>query len=170
MAPDRHSIHHSEQGITDMRLYTRTGATSVTDPADEAIYEVDENGSLEVPDELGEHLHGMHVKGKPAFENDEERKKRLGLEDLDRRRDPAVLYDLLSDAFGGQQSEPVDVPALIEAALAQRDEEHKAATQKAVDEALAAQLAELTKPDGDSAGKHEGDADVKATKAAPAGK
>jgi hypothetical protein len=73
-----------------MRLYTRTGATTLDDP-EFGHFEADENGSFLLPEELAERLRRFHVGGLPAWETDVERQRRLALEEADRRRDPETL-------------------------------------------------------------------------------
>lgn len=75
-----------------MRLYSRTGQTVLNDP-EYGTFEVDSNGGFEFPEDLGERVHAFHVGGKPAWETDVERQRRLAQEELDRRRDPATLMD-----------------------------------------------------------------------------
>ena len=111
-----------------MRLYSRAGATSVVHgEGDEPdVYEADENGSVEVPHDLGLHLQNLHVGGVKAWEDDAERQARLDSEELARRRDPAQLYDLLSTIIArGSGAVPVSegvsaeaVQGLIDAAVA----------------------------------------------------
>ena len=110
-----------------MRLYSRTGVTSVGDD-DHGDFEVDEHGAVEVPHELGTRMHGTFQDGVLAWEDDAERKVRLEAEDLARRRDPARLYDLLAS---GSHAQP-DVEAVqsaIDAAVAKalKDERAKVA-------------------------------------------
>ena len=75
-----------------MRLYSRTGQTVLNDP-EYGTFEVDPNGGFEFPEDLGERVHAFHIGGKPAWETDVERQRRLAQEELDRRRDPATLMD-----------------------------------------------------------------------------
>lgn len=75
-----------------MRLYSRAGQTVLNDP-EYGTFEVDPNGGFEFPEDLGERVHAFHIGGKPAWETDVERQRRLAQEELDRRRDPATLMD-----------------------------------------------------------------------------
>lgn len=89
-----------------MRLYTLTGAQSVTNE-DHGTFDVDPaTGAVEVPDALGRILHGTYFGGRRVWEDDAERSARLAAEDLERRRDPAVLYDLLQQRLGADTPAP----------------------------------------------------------------
>ncbi|MET7746204.1 hypothetical protein [Streptomyces sp. NPDC005385] len=99
-----------------MRLYTLTGATALEDP-EFGKYEADEQGGFDFPNELSSRLHSFHVGGKPAWEDDIERQRRLMTEELERRKDPATLLDAVQQivmaaqnvAAGQQTSPPADV-------------------------------------------------------------
>ncbi|MFC1418596.1 hypothetical protein [Streptacidiphilus cavernicola] len=103
-----------------MRLYTRTGASALTDPATGIVYEADEQGGFNFPDDLSDGLRRFAVRGQPMWEDDIERQRRMINEELERRKDPATLLDavqqILSAAKGTQvpiappQPEPVDGP------------------------------------------------------------
>jgi hypothetical protein len=83
-----------------MRLYSRTGAATVHNE-DHGKFDVDpDTGAVDLPDELGTYLHGQHIDGQPAWEDDAERHARLETEDRARRSDPASLYDLLDNRLG----------------------------------------------------------------------
>lgn len=73
-----------------MRLYTRTGATTVDHP-EYGHFDVDPDGWVDLPEELAEQLHRFHMAGKPMWETDLERQNRLVSEELERRKDPATL-------------------------------------------------------------------------------
>lgn len=87
-----------------MRLYTRTGATALTDPATGIVYEADEHGGFDFPDDLSDQLHRFAVRGKPMWESDVEQQNRLGREEMARRRDPASLYDAVAQLMSAAQS------------------------------------------------------------------
>lgn len=95
-----------------MRLYTRTGATKVQ-ASDGREFDAAEDGSFDLPDDVGEFLHRLHVGGKQAWENDAERHARLLAEEDARRRDPKSLYDLIASLqaqaqlLGGGDSAPL---------------------------------------------------------------
>lgn len=85
-----------------MRLYTRTGATALNDP-EFGPFEADEQGSFLLPDELAERLRRFHVAGKPAWETDVERQRRLIQEELERRKDPATLLNAVEQLVKAAQ-------------------------------------------------------------------
>lgn len=96
-----------------MRLYPRGDATSVQHD-DHGSFDVDpDTGSIEVPDELGSSLQALHIDGEPAFETETERDKRLKIADLDRRRDPASLYDAFADLASRSRQAPATEPATV---------------------------------------------------------
>lgn len=78
-----------------MRLYTRTGATALTDPETGTEYEADEQGGFDLPEELSERLHRFHIAKQPAWEDDIERQQRLVDEQLERAKDPATLLEVV---------------------------------------------------------------------------
>jgi hypothetical protein len=73
-----------------MRLYTRTGATALDD-TEHGHFEASPDGAFDLPEELAEHLRTFHIGGRPAWETDVERQRRLISEELERRKDPATL-------------------------------------------------------------------------------
>jgi hypothetical protein len=73
-----------------MRLYTRTGATALDHPVF-GHYDADEHGGFDFPNELSDQLHGFASGGRPLWETDVERQRRLISEELERRKDPATL-------------------------------------------------------------------------------
>ena len=73
-----------------MKLYSRTGANSITHE-EFGAFTVGKDGSVNVPDEFGAYLHRQHVAGKPAWETEAERHARLMAEEVERRKDPATL-------------------------------------------------------------------------------
>lgn len=79
------------QGVPTMRLYTLTGTTQVKDPETGTVYEADADGAFEMPEDLANLLHSFHVAGKPAWEDDAERARRVAAEQLEKMRDPAAL-------------------------------------------------------------------------------
>lgn len=74
-----------------MRLYTRTGATAQTDPDTGEVYEPDEQGGFDFPDELGERLHRFHIGKQRQWEDEEQRHQRIVNEEMERAKDPATL-------------------------------------------------------------------------------
>lgn len=74
-----------------MRLYTRTGATALTDSETGTEYEADERGGFNFPEELSDRLRRFHIGKQPAWEDDIERQQRLVDEQLEQAKDPATL-------------------------------------------------------------------------------
>lgn len=70
-----------------MRLYNKKNAGRIDDPHF-GSYEPDANGGFEMPDGLYAKLHG-----RPDWENDAERDRRLAAEQRDVSRDPATLLE-----------------------------------------------------------------------------
>ncbi|MGN6607969.1 MAG: hypothetical protein ACTHMS_13280 [Jatrophihabitans sp.] len=100
-----------------MRLYSRFDITSIKDPETGEQYDADETGAIEVPEAFGRFLHGQHMAGKQAWEDDAERFDRLTAEEDARRRDPASLYDLLQQRLApAEKADPLT--ALADAAAA----------------------------------------------------
>ncbi|MHB9861975.1 hypothetical protein [Streptomyces sp. YIM S03343] len=73
-----------------MRLYSCTGVIALDDP-DFGTFQADEAGGFDFPDEVSERLHSFHLHGRPMWEDDVERQRRLIAEELERRKDPATL-------------------------------------------------------------------------------
>lgn len=88
-----------------MRLYSRNGAKSVSDPeygywgpdADDESRRPDAEGGFDFPDELSDRLVRFHHRGRPLWETEEQRSKRLLGEETARRRDPQTLYNAVED-------------------------------------------------------------------------
>lgn len=78
-----------------MKLYSLIGAESITDG--EIEYTASKDGSIEVPEEFGRFIHNIHVAGKPAWEDDAERQKRIDEEDHAKKSDPAYLANIVED-------------------------------------------------------------------------
>jgi hypothetical protein len=104
-----------------MRLFTRTGATALDDP-EFGHFEASPDGSFDFPDDLSDRLHSFHWRGQPMWETDIERQQRLVSEEMERRRDPASLYEavaqLMQAAKGAAvlSAAPAPVPAAVDAA------------------------------------------------------
>jgi hypothetical protein len=90
-----------------MKLYTTQGHSKVAHP-EFGEFEVDDEGAIEVPEELGVQLHGTHVGGVPGWETVEERRLRLVAEEDARRRDPATLLDAV-ERLSARQDEVEDI-------------------------------------------------------------
>lgn len=97
-----------------MRLYSRTGATTLDDP-EYGHFDVNAEGGFDLPEDLGERLRRFHVDKQPLWETDIERQERLLAEEMERRRDPATLQALVEQLLRGQ-STPVQAPAPAPAA------------------------------------------------------
>jgi hypothetical protein len=133
-----------------MKLYSRTGAASVTnDDYDGSPFTTDKDGAIEVPDELGRHLHNLHIGGKQAWEDDVDRHKRLVVEEAQRRADPASLLDAvnaLADRIDKRDAAAAPTAAeLRELAAARRvaAEEQAAADEQAILDAENAEAAAI---------------------------
>ena len=77
-----------------MRLYSRTGATSVHHAGQ--VYEAGDSGGFDFPDHVSDVLHPFAVRGERLWETDIERQHRVLGEEMDRRRDPASLYEAVA--------------------------------------------------------------------------
>lgn len=76
-----------------MKLYTLGNASSVSNE-DYGTFDVDSDGSIVVPEDFGAYLRDHHAAdGSKAWEDEIERHARVTAEELERRRDPASLYD-----------------------------------------------------------------------------
>jgi hypothetical protein len=75
-----------------MRLYPRRPGTGVVNHGG-VQYKAGGNGGFDFPDEVSDALHSFAVRGEKLWETDIERQRRLLSEEMDRRRDPASLYD-----------------------------------------------------------------------------
>ncbi|HEY3718374.1 MAG TPA: hypothetical protein VGL39_27945 [Jatrophihabitantaceae bacterium] len=95
-----------------MKLYTLTGAAGVSHE-DHGEFEVDDDGGVELPPEFGEYLHRTHVGGVKSWETQTERHDRLIAEELERRRDPAQLYDLLAQQIDPKPTDPAELNAEV---------------------------------------------------------
>ena len=76
-----------------MRLYALQGTTRLTH--DDTVYDADEVGGFDLPEDFGRHMHAQHLGGRPLFEDEAERDARLKAEALEEARDPARLYELM---------------------------------------------------------------------------
>lgn len=106
-----------------MRLYSRMNATAHDDPEYGHFTPVTDDGGFDFPDDMAERTRRFHVRGKPAWESEDERALRLHGEEAARRRDPESLYNAVADianlarAAAGQQAPAV--PAEVTAELAE---------------------------------------------------
>ena len=111
-----------------MRLYPLNAPQQVIDHPDWGRFDAHpDHGGFDLPDELSDELHSFHHRGRRIWETEDERSERLHKADLDRRRDPASLYDAV-DGFSelirrltaaGSSAAPLD-PAAEAAMLRKR--------------------------------------------------
>lgn len=91
-----------------MRLYSRTNAGVVQHDGQQ--YTPGESGGFDFPDHVSDVLHPFAVRGQRLWETDIERQQRILGEEMDRRRDPASLYEavakLVQAADTVSQAEP----------------------------------------------------------------
>jgi hypothetical protein len=97
----------------NVRLYSRTGAVSITDSG--KTYKAGKDGAFDLPDELAARQHAFATAGKPQWETDIERQNRLIAEEIERRKDPATLLDAVQQIVKAAQAvappEPAPAPA-----------------------------------------------------------
>src|SRR5580698_6241400 len=98
-APGRGAIPGNPDHLGERmaRLFSRMNAGAVDDPQYGHFVPDPAHGGFDLPDELSDRLAGFCHRGKPAWETEEQRGERLHGEDLDRRRDPAMLYDAVGE-------------------------------------------------------------------------
>lgn len=123
-----------------MRLYSLTGADKLVDP-EWGTFEVKDDGSFDLPDELAERELTFHHKGQPRWETEIDRNRRVGYEDEARRRDPAALFDavaqlvalaqLAQKATAAPEPEPAEESAGEAKAPAKRGPRRAAAAEPA---------------------------------------
>lgn len=94
-----------------MRLYSRTGAVAIEDPAAGQRYEPGPDGGFDLPEDFALRQHAFHVGGKPLWETDIERQHRLMAEELERRKDPATLLEVVEKIMQASQATPAPTPA-----------------------------------------------------------
>lgn len=80
-----------------MRLYSLTNASAIDDPQYGHFEPDPGHGGFDLPDELADHLHSVHLRKRKAWETDTERDDRRHGEERDRRRDPETLYNAVAD-------------------------------------------------------------------------
>lgn len=111
-----------------MRLYTRTGATALTDPETGIEYKADAEGGFDFPDDLSDKQCRFAVRGRPMWENDIERQRRVMTEELERRKDPATLLTAVEQILNAAKvaqavSAPAEVPVVEVADVPSADAE-----------------------------------------------
>jgi hypothetical protein len=121
-----------------MRIYPKNSPMAVIDAPGWGHFEADpEEGHFDVPDELSDELLTFAIRGEKLFEDQAGRSVRLHRADLDRRRDPASLYDSIEGITGvfGKLGEML--------AQAQAQAQSPAAVAAAVPADALARIAEL---------------------------
>ncbi|MEE1838207.1 hypothetical protein [Streptomyces sp. SP17KL33] len=86
-----------------MRLYSRTGVTALDDP-EFGTFHANEDGGFDLPDEVSDRLHNFHQHGQPMWETDVERQRRLVMEELEKRKDPATLLSAVEQLVRAAQA------------------------------------------------------------------
>ncbi|MFD0032530.1 hypothetical protein ACFVJK_30535 [Streptomyces sp. NPDC127172] len=101
-----------------MRLYSCTGVTALDD-AEFGNFTADETGAFDFPDEVSDRLHSFHLHGRPMWETDIERQRRLISEELERRKDPATLLSAVEQLVrAASATAALTAPALAPAPAA----------------------------------------------------
>ena len=85
-----------------MILYSRSGASVVTHEG--VTYGPGPDGGFDFPDHVGDRLHPFAVRGVRMWETAVERQRRVMSEEMDRRRDPAELYDAVAKIVAAAES------------------------------------------------------------------
>jgi hypothetical protein len=80
-----------------MRLYPLNAPRTVHDHPEWGHFEADGEGGFDFPDEMSDELHSFHHRGKPLWENEDERSVRLHGDEVSRQRDPQALYAAVTD-------------------------------------------------------------------------
>lgn len=91
-----------------MRLYPRQGQTTLDHP-DYGHFDAGDDGGFDLPEDVGEQMHAFHVGGRPLWETDIERQRRLAEEELERRRDPQTMLDVMERLLAA--AKPAPAPA-----------------------------------------------------------
>jgi hypothetical protein len=95
-----------------MKLYSRTGATTVS--SDGVDYVADVDGGIVLPDELSKELHNVFVDGQRAWEDEGERVTRLAEEEHARISDPGYLATLVAELSAKLDNQaPAKKPAKV---------------------------------------------------------
>ncbi len=134
-----------------MKLYPTIDGVSGISVAGYDTFQPLADGSFDVPDEVGDELLTFHVGGVKLYENEPERAARLEAEELERRRDPASLYDTVQSLVASRDASKDD--AELEALRAERDalaaEKEALLADKAALEAEAAKVPAPSEPPAD---------------------
>jgi hypothetical protein len=122
-----------------MRLYSRMGVITLDDP-EYGTFTADETGGFDFPDDVSDRLHAFHHAGRPMWETDIERQRRLIQEELDRRKDPATLLSAVEQLVkAASATAALTAPVQAPAAPAPAPEPKKAPTKRAAASKPAAQ-------------------------------
>ena len=91
-----------------MILFSRTGASVVQHEG--VTYRPGPDGGFAFPDHVSDRLHPFAVRGQRMWETGTERQRRVMSEEMDRRRDPAELYDAVAKIVAAAEgrAEPQD--------------------------------------------------------------
>jgi hypothetical protein len=92
-----------------LRLYSRANAGVVCHGGQ--TYTPGDSGGFDFPDDVSDVLHRFAVRGQKLWETDIERQQRILGEELDRRRDPASLYDAVAKITAAAEALPPAPPA-----------------------------------------------------------
>jgi len=79
-----------------MRLYPMNDTARVKDP-EYGVFDVQDHGGFDLPDELSDKLQKVCVRGRRLWESEEERALRLHASEQERQRDPAALYGAVAE-------------------------------------------------------------------------
>lgn len=92
-----------------MRLYPRRPGTASVVHAG-VTYAAAADGGFDFPDDVSAALGRFAVKGEPMWEDAIERQRRILGEEMDRRRDPASLYEAVAKLVQAAESVPAPAP------------------------------------------------------------
>ena len=121
-----------------MQIFSRMGATQIA--AEPEPYTADESGAFEVPHELGTHLINFHGPDGQLFESGGQRNDRLEREDLERRKSPEALHDLMAAFL--KANLPANTPAEAKAEKPAKPETAAAKKKREAAEAKAEKVGE----------------------------
>ncbi len=122
-----------------MQIFSRIGATQIA--AEPEPYTADESGAFEVPQELGTELINFHGPDGQLFESGGQRNDRLAQEDLERRKSPEALHDLMAAFLKANLPAEAKVEKAAKPESAAARKKREAAEAKAVEGAPAVETA-----------------------------
>jgi hypothetical protein len=125
-----------------MKIYSRTDATQIAADPDPIL--PDDEGAFEVPEELGNQLIDFHGPDGKLFESGAQRNDRKAVEDLERRKSPEALFELMKELV--ESSKAPAAPEIKETA-AQKKAREKAEAEdaKVAEDAALAEIAETAR-------------------------